>query len=311
MPELLQTVSKAVSRGRLLVKRFLPLAALLALSGAVHPRVHAQAAQGGQATPTSAPLEFDVASIKRNPAGRLGMSESRTLPDGSVVLTNATIGSMVPGAAPVQVLPRNVIGLPDWTRSEGYDITLKPAPGATLDDRRKMMQTLFVKRMKLVGHIEERETRTYSLMIARSDGRLGPALKKSELDCAAAASQPQTPLPPESSPAEFASRCGMRGSYGSIVSGGMLIDNLARNIQGRIGGPVANKTGLEGYYAFTLHFAEQGPPAAGTAPGVATNPGDDPDFFTALQEQLGLKLLSDKGPVPYFIVEHIERPTEN
>ena len=90
-----------------------------------------------------------------------------------------------------------------------------------------------------------------------------------------------------------------------------MIDGLARNIQSRVGGPVANKTGLEGFYAFTLKFAEQGAPAGGTSPGVAANPGDDPDFFTALQEQLGLKLLTDKGTVPYFIIDHIERPTDN
>jgi uncharacterized protein (TIGR03435 family) len=171
-----------------------------------------------------------------------------------------------------------------------------------------MMQTLFANRMKLVAHIEERETKTYSLVIARADGRLGPALKKSTLDCAAIASQAPASV---GAPDDFTTRCGMRGSYGSIVSGGMLIDNLARNIQGRIGGPVSNKTGLEGYYAFTLKFAEQGPPVAGTAPFVAANPSDDPDFFTALQEQLGLKLLSDKGTVPYFIIDHIERPTPN
>ena len=85
----------------------------------------------------------------------------------------------------------------------------------------------------------------------------------------------------------------------------MTMDLLARNLSGRAGGPVTNRTGLEGDYAFTLKFS---PPAGATAPA---NSDDAPDFFTALQEQLGLKLQSEKGTVPYFIIDHIERPTPN
>ena len=272
---------------------------------AAHPRVRAQGR--APSPPAAAPLEFEVVSIKRN-TSNTNMMETRTLPDGTVMIVNGPLP--IGGASPVPVLQSNIVGLPDWARTENYDFTARPPAGSTPEDRRQMMQTLFAKRMKLAGHVEDRETKVYSLVMVRSDGRLGPALRKSALDCAAA-SQAAAPPPGSAPPADAASRCGMRGSYGSIVSGGMLIDNLARNIQGRVGGPVANKTGLEGYYALTLKFAEQGPPAAGTAPGVAANPSDDPDFFTALQEQLGLKLLTDKGTVPYFVIDHIERPTDN
>ena len=94
-------------------------------------------------------------------------------------------------------------------------------------------------------------------------------------------------------------------SRGTIVSGGVMMDTFVRSISGFAGGIVNNRTGLEGWYAVNLHFAP---------PGLTVDPSgtdDAPQFVTALQEQLGLKLEPEKTRVPIFVVDHIERPTEN
>ena len=85
------------------------------------------------------------------------------------------------------------------------------------------------------------------------------------------------------------------------------MDSLARSLIRGAGGPVSNRTDLQGFYAVTLTFAL---PRGAGAPLDA--PVDDaPDFFTALQEQLGLKLQTEKGMVPVLVIDHIERPSGN
>jgi uncharacterized protein (TIGR03435 family) len=96
----------------------------------------------------------------------------------------------------------------------------------------------------------------------------------------------------------------------------MPMNNLAASLYGFVGGDVENQTGLEGFYALTLRFSRQRtavPPLEATANPTAVGPAADdlPDIFTALQEQLGLKLLRGKKMMPVFVIDHIERPSEN
>ena len=258
-----------------------------------------------QSTPATS-VEFDVVSIKRNTAvGAPG--GIRTLPDGTFVMTNQPIRSVILSASPVPA--REVAGIPDWVNTERYDITAKPPAGATRDQSRQMWQAVFANRMKLVAHIEEQERNTFALVLARSDGRLGPQLKPSTLECGPRppGSPPPPPIGPPSA-AEFQNRCGMWMSVGSIVSGGIAMDALVNSLSGLAGGLVNNRTGLQGFYALTLNYSR--PPGFGTATDAAAL-DDFPEIFTAIQEQLGLKLQPEKTKVPIFVVDHIERPTEN
>jgi uncharacterized protein (TIGR03435 family) len=103
-------------------------------------------------------------------------------------------------------------------------------------------------------------------------------------------------------------RCGMLMSGNRIVSGGMPINNLAQSLYGFVGGEVENHTELAGFYSVDLTFA----PRLGLAPPSANPSSDDaPDIFTAVQEQLGLKLVRGKRVMPVFVIDHIERPSEN
>jgi uncharacterized protein (TIGR03435 family) len=233
--------------------------------------------------------QFDAVSIKLNKSGSVG-GGGRELPDGTRMFANRTIATIVAAAAPEPVF--EVIGLPDWTKTEHYDIYAKPAPDShpTREQRAEMMRNLFFDRMKLVAHIEEGKRDGFALVVARGDRRLGPQLKKSSLDCLGADGP----------------RCGARMAPGVIENTGVLLDGFARSIAGIAGGPVTNRTGLDGFYDLTLHFAVRNLNADPTAP-----PDDAPSVFTALQEQLGLKLVPEKTMVKLFVIDHIEKPTPN
>ena len=259
----------------------------------------------GPPEPIAAPMQFEVVSIKRNTAGAEAGGGMRNLPDGTFVMTNQPIRSIILAASPVPA--REVAGLPDWVNAERYDVTTKPPAGSTREQRAEMMRRLFAERMMLVGRVEERERDTYALVLARSDGRLGPQLKPSTLDCSPR--PPSTP-PPQAPPAftDAQNRCGMAMSVNSIVSGGISMDSLVQSLGGLAGRLVNNRTALQGPYALTLRFAM---PRNAGAPADAAAIDDVPEIFTALQEQLGLKLQPEKTLVPVFVVDHIERPTGN
>ena len=246
-----------------------------------------------------APPAYEVVSIKRH-ATIEAAGGTRTLPDGTYIMTNQTIESMIRLAAPVPV--REVIGMPDWVKYERYDVTAKPPAGATAAERAEMMRRMFADRMKLVAHVEQRERDTFALVLARSDGRLGPNLKPSTVDCSPRPVDPKAPLaPPEP---DVRKSCGLMVSQTSIVSGGITIDRLLLSIGGMAGGLVNNRTGLQGVYSVELNFAPN---------GLADDRrGDEPpQFLTALQEQLGLKLQPEKTMVPVLVIDSIERPSEN
>jgi len=210
-------------------------------------------------------------------------------------------------ASPVPA--REVEGLPNWAMTEQYDVTAKPPAGSTREQRNQMWRRLFAERMKLVARVEEREQDTFALVLARSDGRLGPQLERSTLDCGPRPPGSAPPPPPQAPPSadDMRSRCGMMMSGASIVSGGMMMANLAQSLGSLAGRLVNDRTGLEGFYALTLNFSVR-------RLGASAEPApidDAPEIFTALQEQLGLKLQPEKSMVPVFVIDHIERPSEN
>src|SRR5688572_13304562 len=141
-------------------------------------------AQPSAQSPT--PMEFDVVSIQRVDEFRPG-GGMRTLPDGTFMMTNHPLSSLISLASPVPVTPRDIVGMPDWLMREPYDVTAKPPAGWTREQLREAMpamwRAMFADRTGLVAHVEQREKDAYVLMLARRDGRLGPNLKASTLDC--------------------------------------------------------------------------------------------------------------------------------
>ena len=267
----------------------------------------ASAVTHGQAS-----VEFDVASMKRNTSGTPG-GGMRTMPDGSSVMTNVTIQQFIGSAYPSQA--GEYIGLPDWARigGERYDVTVKPAAGTTREQRQAMWRAFFTDRMKLVAHDETVEQPVYSLVLARPDGRLGPKLKPSTHDCiaeSAAARGRGGPPPQLTTDAEFLDSCGARMGAGRIISGGITIESFAASLRGLAGRVVQDKTGLKGFYRMDFTYGLPNQPG-GPGPAAAADPNEAPSVFTALQEQLGLKLEPDKIPLQRVVIDHIEQPAEN
>jgi uncharacterized protein (TIGR03435 family) len=249
------------------------------------------------------PPSFEVASLKKNTTGP-GGSRLETLPDGTFRMINMPLIVIVTLISPFVVDRDHVVGIPDWVWTEPYDVIAKPPAGATADGQNDRLRSLLAERLKFVAHVEEREQDTYSLTFARTDRARGPKLKPSTLDCSPGGRGRLTPPGLAPGMEAFAQRCGVSMAPGWAVSGSSTIERMARTLIGLVGRMVVDHTGLEGDYSWSIQFA---PP---TRAGDAV-PSDAPDIFTALREQLGLRLEPEKNKVPFLVIDHIERPTPN
>ena len=258
---------------------------------------------------------FEVASVKRNNSGDRN-SLLRILPGGRLSATNFGVRQLIVFAW--QLAPFQVAGGPDWIDSDGYDIIAKMdgnpdavEPGKDLPDPRQMaVRGLLADRFKLKTHREMREMDIYALVLARAGGH-GPKLIQSPKDCAAQAAEArergsQFP-PPATGPAPELGKpyCGIAGGNGRIRFGGLNATMIASAFNGYSGRMVVDRTGLSGSWDFELRFNPRR--------GVDAPAGDPdlPDFFTAVQEQLGLKLESAKGPVEVLVIDGVERPADD
>jgi bla regulator protein blaR1 len=285
------------------------------------PRLAAQIVAPAADSPT-----FEVASIKPNAGGggRMGGMAS----PGRLNMTGMPVRRLITQA--YEIHDTQIVGGPDWLGAQGYDITATLTGTPSPDERRMMMKTLLRDRFKLTFHTEKRDLPIYALVVQRSDGRLGPGLKRIPDDeCAPPGSRrgpgPGGPPPPASSPFDpnAVAACGsIVFGPGRLLAHGVPIDMLARSLANlpaitTFNRPVTNLTKLEGFYdfdfRFTPEFGRGGPPPV-SGPATAPNaiiPGDEPALFTALQEQLGLKLNSQRATLDVLIIDSIDRPTEN
>jgi uncharacterized protein (TIGR03435 family) len=281
----------------------------------------AQVFVGGGAPATGAPsappgpMAFEVASVRPNtsnePQVRIGVQ-----PGGRFTATNVPLRELIRFAYQLQNF--QIVDAPDWIRDERFDILAKaegdiaPTPLGQAGPIQLMVRSLLAERFQLALHEETREMPLYALVLNRSDGRLGPALRESTTDCAAvmAAARGRGALPAPPAPGERP-QCGMFGGPGQVRAGSVPMRQLAQMLSQQVQRVVVDETGLTGNYDFDLTFTPdqlpQGPPPPG-APPVAIDP-DGVSIFTALQEQLGLKLDAQRGPVSVMVVDRVERPT--
>ena len=308
---------KSHSAVRLTASRAILLAAT---AGAV-----AIAAQAPQSPP--APPAFEVASIKPNTSGD-GRVMMQNQP-GRFIATNITLRLMIRNAYQLQDF--QITGGPSWMASDHFDINAKVPdefrdqppmrPGAGPGPLQLMIRALLVERFKLTTHTETKDAPIYALILARSDGKLGPNLKRSETDCEAvfaAGRRRGGPMPPPGPPQPGDPMpCGIRIGMGNMAVGGAPLSQVANSLAMFAGRVVLDRTGLTGNYDFNMTWTPdqmpQRPPGAPDGPpqfnGVAVDP-NGPSLFTAVQEQLGLKLDSQRGPVEVLVVDRAEKPVE-
>jgi uncharacterized protein (TIGR03435 family) len=247
---------------------------------------------------------FDVVSIKRvtDIRNRRSVGEQ---PGGKFVLSGMAVAPLIRSAYPAEI--SDLVGAPDWVSNEVYDVTAQAGREVSKEQMEAMLRALLADRFKLAVHYEVQERPVYALMLARDDGKLGSNIRPSNLDCEAiqAARRAGAKDPPPAT-SNGAPACGMsmRGAVGmEVLMGARPLSALASSFGSSTGRVVIDKTGLTGLYDITLNYMPQ--------PQADAPPGTPPDLFTAVREQLGLKLEPDRAPLKVLVIDRIEKPAED
>jgi len=256
----------------------------------------AVSASGAQERPTPS---FAAASVKRNQS-----DDERTdgLDAGNRFrMTNETLWRLIGDAyATPAPLPRfRVIGGPNWIDSDRYDVDAVTDGASTTEQKRLMLRTLLADRFKLAVHQEAREFQTFELVAASNDGRLGDKLRLSNVDCAALRAADRQPV---TVPVGQPRPCMMNFGRGQLSAIGMTMQNLANMLSRYLNRVVIDRTDRSDAFDWTLEWDALAP--------TATNVGSV-SIFTALREQLGLRLEAARGPVEVLVIDHVERLTED
>jgi uncharacterized protein (TIGR03435 family) len=237
-------------------------------------------------------LAFEVATIKPSNPATPGQSILVGRGGGNLfTTTNTTLNDLITFAYGIHV--RQIAAGPSWLESERYDLSAKPEqpgiPNAT--QLKTMLQKLLAERFGLAFHNEKRELSAYTITVAKS----GPKLEKSESG-------------------------GILPGFGGRGPGAIGVRNstmpeFADFLQARLlDRPVVDQTGLSGRFNFTLEWRPDAAQLAGRGPNAPQLPPElesRPDLFTAIQEQIGLKLEAAKAPVEVFVIDRVQKPSEN
>jgi uncharacterized protein (TIGR03435 family) len=276
-------------------------------------------ALGLQAQDVSNPPAFEVASVKPNKSEQRG-GFFRFLPGGQFTATNVSLRALIRLAYVLQEF--QVFGGPNWVDSDHFDIVAKTEGSPSPEQVRLMMRALLAERFKLTVHNETKELPIYALVMANRDANPGSQLRHSGTDCVPLTPSPGGTLPPPPPPSagpprpgdrNGPPRCGAMFGPGHITAREMTMTQLADGLSQLVGRKVIDRTGLSGSFDLDVAFAVDQLAPAGQAPLDAPplSPIDPsgPSIFTALQEQLGLKLESERGPVEVLVIDSVERPT--
>jgi uncharacterized protein (TIGR03435 family) len=229
----------------------------------------------------ASPQAFDVASVKPNNSGSGSTSES-TGP-GRITYTNASVNMLIQTAFGVRDF--QISGGPGWLNSDKYDIvattgTSKDLSGKELEP---YFQALLADRFKLKFHREKKEFQIYSLVLAKGGGAKTGAK-----------------MTPHAGEGDSSTNISNGSGKSTVSARNVSMENFAGILSGRLDRAVIDNTGLPGGYDLKIEWA---PDAAGDS--------GSPSLFTALQEQLGLKLETTKGPVDIIVIDGVEKPSDN
>jgi uncharacterized protein (TIGR03435 family) len=276
---------------------------------------------------------FEVASVKPsnpNPTGPLGGAPMVLPALGRLTAMNVTLRLLVMAA--YQKQPYQIVGGPPWQNQDKFDINARTENASlTTDQILEALKTLLADRFKLKTHVETRDVPIYALVLARSDGKVGAKLKPSADNCPDFKIQQQqqlealakggisglvaaAPKPGETRPCAFSPMAQQTPGSIGLKASGQSMATLTLILTQLSGRPVVDKTGLTGLYDFDLVidlqtlmrvYAEMGinvPPLPASLP-------EGPSLMTQLQEDLGLKLDSQRGPGEVLVIDSAELPT--
>jgi uncharacterized protein (TIGR03435 family) len=267
----------------------IPAREFLAVLGAV--LLVGPVSTGAQAQARDQHPAFEVASVRtHDPNDRTDTDNFQPYPGGGFTATNCSLWMLIHFA--FQIQPYQIPDKPGWIRSEHFDLDAKPGEAHPFDDVPLMLQGLLADRFHLKYHWETKESPVYELVVVKP-GKLPRSIVSG--DCPSEGSKP-TGIPDD------ASCGGFRNSPGEIKGYNLATSEMASGLTWFLDRPVVDKTNLLGKYDVALRW---------TPESVAASDHDTPTIFTAIQEQLGLKLQPAKGPVRMFVIDHIEKPSDN
>ena len=271
-----------------------------------------QAVSGQRSTSRMRLPAFDVASVKANRSGEIGGRMGPQPADGSFTASNIPLRDLVQFA--YDYPQQQIEGLPGWALAERFDIVAKgdatapEAPVAGLDGIALRLRTLLADRFMLETHTETRQAPVYELRLDRADGRLGPRLTRADREDCRAMLSGRRPTAQQELP--NAPRCGIGTGNGFIGAGGVPLSQFSEALGRLLDRPVIDRTGLTGTFDVVLAFSPEGTLELLVPPGTQPRPDPNaPSIFTALREQLGLKLESGRGAVDVLVVDSVQRPT--
>jgi uncharacterized protein (TIGR03435 family) len=275
---------------------FLAIAGIMTVGAVCALRSQAPAAD-------TRPSAFEVASVKPNRSGDQHITV-HVQPGGRFNATNITLRLLIRNAYRVQDF--QISGGPNWLNSEHFDILARAEGNPSPDEFSVMMRALLADRFRLSVHTETRQLPVYALVMTRSDGKLGPQLHRT--DCLSG----NAPRPGPANPNE-PQACGtIRTFVGHLTFRGVPMARILQGLSDATGRTVVNRTELTGNFDLDLHWTpEQIPQRPTGAPEPSPTDASGPSIFTAVQEQLGLKLESTKGPVDVLVIDHVEQPSED
>jgi uncharacterized protein (TIGR03435 family) len=243
---------------------------------------------------------FEVASVKPSADERIPatavLAVLRLAPDQWRAI-RVNLVQLLAVAHPAYAFEGRIVGGPAWIREALFDIEARKDPKTSLAQVAPMMAHLLANRFSLRTHVEQRAIDVYVLKMARSDGQLGPHLKRSAASCIEAKTARQPP------PSECR---GTPPVNGMNLPTTQIADFLRYLSFVRIDRPVLDRTGLTGYLDFQLRY-DYGP--FGGLYARQSSRTDGVSFFTALQEQLGLKLEPAREVVDVLVIDSVDRPT--
>ncbi len=290
----------------------------MALAAGLDAQTNGTAGSGDHGAQAQIPA-FDVASIKAHKdEGMMMRVGLRLTPDG-ISITGAPLSMLLDSA--FGVADNCILDEPAWVKSDRYDIEAKVDPedapkleNLTRKERLAMLIPLFEDRAGLKFHHETKEMQVYDLVVAKG----GPKLEPAKPDEAGAGTNGKPPM---------GAMMMRRSTQGMTMEGrGATMEQIAGFFSQQLGSTVVDKTHLTGKYDYTLEFASDigggmmggrmmgAPPLPPPPPdgGAAPPPADrGPSIFTAVEEQLGLKLEEHKEPVDVIVIDHVEKPSPN
>lgn len=304
----------------------LSAAAAICSAGPLRAQTDSAKAVTPASTDVSAEIpKYEVATIKPSPASSEGRVALMFTPDGTQI-EGVPLEMIVREAFRVE--EDRIIGLPSWAKTARYDIQAKVAPEDAqklgklkVDQRASMMLPLLEERFGLKYHHETRELPSYALVVAKG----GPKLKVSTVpednqppgpgDDAKAGGPGGGPRPGGPGPNPRGGHFVRMMGPGHLEATGADLQPLTRILSRALGRTVVDKTGLTGNYDYALNWTPDiatAPPMKGPLPADAAPPDPvGPSLFTAVEEQLGLKLESEKGKVDVIVIDRIEQPSAN